>query len=97
MTFSFLKNGCHANHNALTVHGPITDHRFKQPRVNTVVNQTDFFWLDPCLDQQLKNFLRYCHYPLDLSVVETPGIPIVGLRIVHSSGYHASWPRDTTG
>src|SRR5215475_2731614 len=97
MTFSLLENGCYANHNTLAVHVAGIGRRCKQPRVNTIVNQADFFWLDPCLDQQLKNLLRYGHHPLDLSIVEAPGVPVVGLRIVHSSSHHIFWPWDATG
>jgi hypothetical protein len=89
MTFSFLKNGCHANHNAVGMDVAIIGRRFKRSRVNAVVNQTDLFRRYPCLDQQLRNSLRYCNHPIDLSIVKTPGVPVARLRIIHSPGHHA--------
>src|SRR4029453_462501 len=85
-------NGCRTNHNAVGMYVAIIGRRFKRSRVNAVVNQADFFRLHPCSDQQLRNFLRYCNHPLDLSIIKTPGVPVARLRITPSTGTPALWP-----
>src|SRR6516162_2430323 len=91
MALSFLQNRSHTDYNFLVLYSAIAWGGFKPSQVDTTVDQANLFGIHSCLDQQLDNFSRYRDHSVDLLIVKIPGIPVVGLGVIHSSSHHVFW------